>query len=97
MTRSIYDIIIRPLLSEKGSRIKESANQYLFEVRMDANKVEIRQAVEKLFNVSVEKVNTLRVPGKWKRQGRSVGRSVGWKKAIVTLKAGQTLELFEGV
>ncbi len=97
MKKNIHDIIVRPLLTEKGSRIQESANQFFFEVRKDANKVEVKHAIEKLFDVKVERVNTVRLPGKWKRLGRFMGRSNGWKKAIVTLRDGDTIELFEGV
>lgn len=97
MNREPQDLLIRPLLTEKGTKIQEHTNQYFFEVRKDANKIEIKKAVEKLFNVKVEAVNTLRMPGKWKRLGRSMGRSNGWKKAIVTLREGEVIELFEGV
>lgn len=97
MKKDAQDIIVRPLITEKGSTIQESANQFFFEVRKDANKIEIKHAVEKLFEVNVVKVNTMRMPGKWKRLGRSTGRSTGWKKAVVTLSEGDTIELFEGV
>jgi large subunit ribosomal protein L23 len=97
MNREPQDIIVRPLLTEKGTKIQEHVNQYFFEVRKDANKIEIRKAVEKLFDVKVVSVNTLRLPGKWKRLGKSVGRSTGWKKAVVTLREGEVIELFEGV
>ena len=69
----------------------------MFEVARDANKIEIRQAVKKLFNVEVEEVRTVLVRGKMKRIGRFSGMRPNWKKAIVTLKAGQSVELFEGV
>ena len=92
------DIIKRPLiLTEKGNQLREDENQYLFEVARDANKVEIRHAVEKLWNVEVIEVRTCVVRGKEKRVGRFVGRTSHWKKAIVTLAAGQNVEFFEGV
>ncbi|RJO73257.1 MAG: 50S ribosomal protein L23 [Myxococcales bacterium] len=98
MTKDPRDIIVRPLVTEKGSRIQEAgSNQFFFEVRKDANKVEIKQAVEKIWKVHVEEVRTIRLPGKWKRLGRFMGRSNGWKKAVVTLRQGDTIELFEGV
>ena len=103
-------IIKRPLLTEKGTRLKETGgqagedlepdaikSQLLFEVARDANKVEIRHAVEKLWNVDVIEVRTCIVRGKEKRVGRFVGRTSHWKKAIVTLAAGQNVEFFEGV
>ena len=72
-------------------------NKYTFQVPLNANKVEIRKAVESIFNVKVEKVATIRVLGKTKRMGRTMGKRSDYKKAIVTLKAGETIELFEGV
>ena len=108
--RSPQTIIKRPLLTEKGTRLRETGGQpfapgeeeeysqkVLFEVSRDANKVEIRDAVEKLFRVTVLDVRTQIVRGKLKRIGRFAGRRPHWKKAIVTLKAGDTIEFFEGV
>ena len=108
--RSPEVIIKRPLLTEKGTRLKETGgrsgeeldpntikSQLLFEVARDANKVEIRHAVQKLWNVDVIDVRTSVVRGKEKRVGRFVGRTSHWKKAIVTLAAGQNVEFFEGV
>jgi large subunit ribosomal protein L23 len=92
-----YDIIVKPLLSEKSNRLKEHQNQVTFEVADNANKIEIRTAIEKLFKVSVLSVHTLRVPSKTKRFGRRIGRRPGWKKAIVTLRQGDQIQLFEGV
>ena len=71
--------------------------KYTFRVALTANKVQIRQAIEKIFNVKVDKVATMRVLGKTKRMGRTQGKRSDWKKAIVTLKAGQTIEFFEGL
>ncbi len=97
MRKDPHDIIVRPLVTEKGAMIQEHVNQYFFEVRKDANKIDVKCAIENLFEVKVEKVNTMRMPGKWKRLGRYTGRSTGWKKAIVTLREGDAIELFEGV
>jgi len=92
-----YSIIIRPLVTEKT--IGATAHsKYTFQVDLDANKIEIGQAVKQIFNVTVEKVNTLRVRGKTRRLGRfPEGRKPNWKKAIVTLKAGERIEIFEGM
>jgi large subunit ribosomal protein L23 len=89
--------VLRPLLTEKGTRLKEEGNQYLFQVAKTANKVEIKQAIEQLFKVTVLDVRTARVRGKVKRLGRFQGRRPDWKKAIATLKAGDVIELYEGV
>jgi large subunit ribosomal protein L23 len=92
----LEEVIKRPLLlTEKGTRLRESENQYFFEVALKANKVEIRKAIETLFSVKVEAVNTLIVRGKTKRMGRGTGQRKNWKKAMVTLKDGETIE-FEG-
>ena len=95
--KSPYDIIKKPLVSEKNQVLKELANQVVFEVATTANKIEIRRAVEALFKVRVEKVHTLIVRGKDRRVGRNFGRASNWKKAVVTLRAGENIELFEGV
>jgi len=92
-----YEVVQRPLLTEKGTRLKEEGNQYLFRVARTATKIEIKQAIEQLFKVKVAEVRTLRMQGKVKRMGRFAGRRPDWKKAIVTLKAGQSIELYEGV
>ena len=90
-------IIKRPLvLTEKGNTLRETENQYLFEVDIKANKVEIRRAVQKLFNVKVERVHTMLVPGKQRRMGRGYARTQTWKKAVVFVKKGETIEMFEG-
>lgn len=95
--REYYQIIRRPLITEKGTDLKEHSNQYLFEVARDANKIEIKRAVESLFRVKVLSVRTLSVNGKKKRVGRFVGQTPGWKKAVATLKTGESIEFFEGV
>ncbi len=92
-----YQVILKPLLSEKGTRLKEEGNQYLFRVAKTANKVEIKRAIEQLFKVSVLEVRTAHVRGKVKRLGRFQGRQPDWKKAFATLKPGQSIELYEGV
>jgi large subunit ribosomal protein L23 len=92
-----YSQIIRsPLITEKGTLVNEQANQVLFKVAPDANKVEIQKAVEQFFNVKVLKVRTVRVLGKTRRVGRSIGRRSDWKKAYVTLAEGQRIDFFEG-
>lgn len=92
-----YQIVKRPLITEKGNIQKESLNKYLFEVDKRANKIQIKEAVEKLFSVSVNDVRTVIVPGKFKRVGKRVGRRPNWKKAIVTLKEGFNIDFFEGI
>ncbi|MBO6936574.1 MAG: 50S ribosomal protein L23 [Deltaproteobacteria bacterium] len=90
-------IIKRPLiLTEKGSLMRDDQNKYLFEVDLRANKVEIRKAVEELFDVTVVDVNTLIVRGKPKRMGRTMTKTRNWKKAIVTLGADDSIDFFEG-
>jgi large subunit ribosomal protein L23 len=92
-----YQIIERPLLTEK-SMDQSHTGKYTFRVALDANKIEIAQAVERIFKVDVVKVNTLRVRGKKRRMGRMPeGRTSDWKKAIVTLKQGQAITMFEGL
>ena len=97
MNHEPRDIVRRARITEKGTRIRESQNGYLFEVARDANKIQVKQAVEAIFNVKVSTVRTLRVHGKPKRVGRHAGHRPDWKKAIVTLKKGETIELFEQV
>jgi large subunit ribosomal protein L23 len=90
------DIIQAPLISEKGTALAESANQFLFKVRPDANKIEVKHAVETLFKVKVLDVRMARYLGKVRRVGRSMGRRSDWKKAYVTLKAGDKIDFFGG-
>jgi large subunit ribosomal protein L23 len=97
MKREPYDILLQPLLTEKITVLRESANKVGFLVRKDANRVEIKRAVESALNVKVARVNVLNVMGKTKRLGRFVGKRPDWKKAIVTLKKGEKLELYESV
>lgn len=92
-----HQIIRRPLVTEKGTELKDHRNQYLFEVARDANKIDIKRAVESLFRVKVLQVRTLPLKGKKKRVGRFVGRTPDLKKAVATLKEGDSIEFFEGV
>jgi large subunit ribosomal protein L23 len=92
-----YEVVLKPLLTEKGTRLKEEGNQYLFRVAKTANKVEIKRAIEHLFKVTVLEVHTVQLRGKVKRLGRFQGRRPDWKKAIATLKKGESIELYEGV
>ena len=95
--KSVYDIILRPVLTEK-SYATISDKKYVFEVEKTANKTEIKEAVEKIFSVKVESVNTLRTLGKIRRQGRTQGRTPEIKKAYVTLKKdSKPIEFFEGM
>ena len=95
--KDIYSIIKRPHITEKATYLQEKANQVVFEVDPKANKLEIKEAVEKIFKVKVVAVNTIRQKGKVKRVGRSVGRRSMVKKAIVTLAPGEQIQIFEGV
>jgi large subunit ribosomal protein L23 len=97
MNREPRSIVRRALVTEKGTKLREGYNGYLFEVARDANKIQIKYAIEAIFSVKVDTVRTLRVHGKPKRLGRYAGHRSDWKKAIVTLKKGQTIELFEQV
>lgn len=87
-----YDIIKRPRITEKAVWATNNCNAYTFEVHQDANKIEIRKAIETLFKVKVVKVRTQNVPGKLVRRGKTAGESASWKKAIITLADGQKIE-----
>jgi large subunit ribosomal protein L23 len=95
--RTAREIVLRPLITEKGTQLKMASNQYLFQVDKGANKIEIKKAVEEIWDVHVIAVRTIGMRGKKKRMGRFEGRRPDWKKAVVTLKQGETIELFEGV
>jgi large subunit ribosomal protein L23 len=88
---------MKPLVTEKGSRMRETENKYLFQVAVDANRIEIKRAVEEIFNVKVKGVKTMVVHGKVKRMGVFSGKRPDWKKAVVTLQEGQSIDLFEQV
>jgi len=94
--KSIYDVIKRPIFTEKGMDIKERENKILIEVNIKANKHEIKEAVQEIFKVKVEKVATVRTDGKMKKLGRSIGKLPDRKKAIITLKKGEKLDFVEG-
>ena len=95
--KTAYDVIIRPIITEQSMEDLD-IKKYAFEVAKDANKIEIKQAVEAAFGVKVESVNTLRTLGKIKRQGRYAGRTPEIKKAYVTLKKdSKTIEFFDGM
>jgi large subunit ribosomal protein L23 len=91
------EIIKRPLITEKTSIQKELYNQLTFEVDRRANRIEIKRAVETVFNVRVSAVKTIQVTGKIKRRGRILGKRRDWKKAIVSLMPGERIDFFEGV
>ena len=95
--RTAHSIIRRPLITEKMTGLQETQNKYAFAVDPQANKIQIARAVEELFAVSVLDVHTCAVSGKMKRLGRFAGKRPDWKKAIVRLKEGDSIELFEGV
>ena len=92
--REPHDIIQSPLITEKGSLLSEAAHQVLFRVRPDANKIEVKKAVEVLFKVRVVKVRMIRYLGKMRRVGKNMGRLPRWKKAYVTLKEGDKIDFF---
>jgi large subunit ribosomal protein L23 len=95
--KDLSKVIRRPLITERGADLREQSNQYLFEVAPDANKHEIRQAVEHFFGVKVLDVRTQNYRGKVKRLGRYSGKRSDWKKAIVTLAAEDSIDLFDMV
>jgi large subunit ribosomal protein L23 len=94
--KNIYSIIKKPLFTEKGGSLKEAQNKVLVEVARDANKIEIKKAIEEIFKVKVAKVATINEQGKMKRYGKSLGKTSDRKKAIITLKQGEKLEFIEG-
>ena len=97
MKRGPHDVLLRPLLTEKITAMRESGNKVGFVVRSEANRIQIKRAVESALKVRVERVNVLNVMGKTKRLGRFAGKKPDWKKDIVTLKEGEKLEMYEGV
>jgi large subunit ribosomal protein L23 len=93
----LEDVIKRPLyLTEKGAKLREEENKYTFEVDLDANKLQIKTAVETLFKVTVDDVHTLIMRGHMRRMGRGFAKTRNWKKAVVTLREGETIDFFEG-
>ena len=91
-----YQILKRPLVTEKSTKMLAEGNWVAFQVHPQANKIQIKDAVEKIFNVTVTKVNALVVPGKYRRFGRAIGHTKSWKKAMLRLKEGDKIEFFEG-
>ncbi|MGI6145206.1 MAG: 50S ribosomal protein L23 [Clostridia bacterium] len=92
--RNPHDVLLKPLVTEKSTDLMQE-NKYTFKVDPKANKIEVKHAVEAIFDVDVVEVRTMNVSGKLKRQGRSAGYSPDWKKAIVTLKPGQKIPIFD--
>jgi large subunit ribosomal protein L23 len=95
--KDLHRVIASPLITEKGTLVNEQGNHFVFRVRPEANKGDIRRAVETLFKVKVEKVHTLNYLGKYRRVGKWTGQRPRWKKAYVTLAAGQRIDFFESV
>ena len=96
-SRQPLDVLIRPVITERSSGLQFEQNKYTFEVALNATKVDVRNAVEKMFDVDVKDVRTMNCMGKDRRVGRHLGRRPHWKKAIVTLAEGQSIDVFEGV
>lgn len=94
---NVYDVIKKPLITEKGTRLKEENNTIILQVSTEANKMDIKRAVETVFKVKVADVRTITFKGKKKRLGARQGVRSDWKKAVVTLKEGETVEYLEGV
>lgn len=92
-----YDVLRGPMLTEKGTLLKETENKVMFKVAKSANKIEIKNAIEEIFKVKVARVATMNYMGKTKRMGRYEGKRPDWKKAIVTLKQGEKLDFLEGI
>jgi large subunit ribosomal protein L23 len=93
----LFEVLRRPLVTEKNTSLQQPQGKYVFEVDTDANKVQVKQAVEKAFKVTVTQVNMITVRGKEKRVGRKKVAGSPWKKAVVTLKPGDKIQIFEGV
>ncbi len=93
----IYSVIKKPLVTEKSTIARDEENKYFFEVDRKATKIDIRNAVEKIFKVKVVDIHTINVAGKKKRMGKITGRKRNWKKAVITLAPGGSIEVYEGV
>jgi len=93
----IEEVLIKPLLTEKSSIVTENANRYVFKVQRKANKYQIKDAVEKMFDVKVTNVKTAVLPGKVKRAGKLTKKASSWKKAYIQIQEGQKLELYKGI
>ena len=96
MQRDPHQILFRPLLTEKSTALREAHHKICFRVHPQANKIEVKKAVEEVLKVKVDDVHILNVSGKIKRTGRFMGKTPDWKKAIITLKEGEKLDIFEG-
>jgi large subunit ribosomal protein L23 len=94
--KNIYTIIKKPLFTEKGGTLKEAQNKILVEVSREANKIDIKRAIEEIFKVKVAKIATINEQGKMRRYGKSLGKTSARKKAIITLRQGEKLEFIEG-
>lgn len=95
--KNLHDVVIEPLVSERSMELMEQNNTYTFKVEINANKIEIKNAIEEAFQVDVVKVNTMKVRGKKRRLGVNEGQRPDWKKAMVRLVEGDEIEIFEGV
>lgn len=95
--RDARDVLIRPVVTERSTYTMDEENAVTFVVKKDANKIEIRRAVEQMFNVKVLAVRTMNVRGKWRRVGRALGKKPGYKKAIVKLAEGERIDVYEGI
>ena len=95
--KNLYEVVRRPIITEKSNTQKEEVNHLTIEVARNTNKIEIKNAVQKLFNVKVLDVRTMNFKGKKKRVGKCMGRTSDWKKAVVTLNPGEKIEFFDGV
>ena len=93
---NINEVLIKPLITEKNTMLG-AEGKYTFKIDRRANKTQVKEAVEAIFKVEVTAVNTISVPPKSRRVGRTIGKTQAWKKAVVTLRAGQRIEIFEGV
>jgi large subunit ribosomal protein L23 len=93
----LYNVLKRPVITEKANLQQEKTNQYSFEVAKESNKIEVKKAIETRWNVHVEHVRIVNVASKPKRVGRNFGRKSGWKKAMVKLRDGESIEFFQGV
>ena len=91
----LHDILLRPIITEKSTRLIDDENTYVFQVGLSANKIQVKRAIEALYGVSVVDVRTLRMRGKVKRFGRHYGKRSNWKKAYITLAEGDALNIFE--
>lgn len=97
MSKNQHDLIRKPIITEKAGDAKDKLNKITFAVDSKANKMEVKKAVESIFKVKVDKINIINVKGKPKKLGRSIGKRADWKKAVVTVSSGQTIEVFDQV